>query len=149
MPDLRFEFIPVPDWPMSAWLAQCRTGADVVTVFHGRNVEHTPEWFCEAAWAGEYEDGGFDRTDIVAGTGGRLRRDGVVFVSPGSTVDRLQSLATPDGAWVSNSLACLLAASRATIDISSGRYFWLFRTVVGGLKKYQREFPTSAGPIRL
>ena len=45
MSDLRFEYVAVPDWPMSAWLAQCRTGDDVVTVFHGSNVERAPEWF--------------------------------------------------------------------------------------------------------
>ena len=52
-------------------------------VAHGLGVETTPEWFCEAAWAGEYQRGDFDRTDIVAGTGGRIRNGTVVFVSAG------------------------------------------------------------------
>jgi hypothetical protein len=146
---LRFEFVPVPEWPLLAWLARCRDGSDVVTVFHGPHVECTSEWFCEAAWAGPYEDGGFDQTDIVAGSGGRLRGDRVVFVSPGATVDRLQSLRTPDGHWVSNSLACLLESTGMPIDPASGRYYWFFRTVVGGLKKYARTFETERGPVQL
>jgi hypothetical protein len=144
----RLSFVAMPRWPVLAWLADCRRDSDVVCVFHGMDVETTPEWFCEAAWAGDYDAGAFDETDIVAGTGGRLRRDRVVFVSPGSTCDRLQSLATVDGVLVSNSLACLLESSGAAIDPSSSRYFWLFRTVVGGLSQYQRQLPTSAGPVR-
>lgn len=146
---LRFEFVSVPQWPVLAWLARCRSGSDVVTVFHGARVECTKEWFCEAAWAGPYGEGGFDETDIVAGTGGRIRHDRVVFVSPGATVDRLQSLRTPDGHWVSNSLACLLEATGTPIDPASGRYYWFFRTVVAGLHKYARRFPTERGDVQL
>ena len=146
---LRFEYIPVPGWPRLAWLAQCHRTHNVVTVFHGSGVEVTDDWFAEAAWAGEFESGDFDRTDLVAGSGGRIRDGELVFVSSASTVDRLQSLERPDGAWVSNSLSCLVAAADAQIDESSGRYFWLFRTIVGGMRKYRRLFPTSAGPINL
>jgi hypothetical protein len=146
---LRFEYVPVPSWPALAWLAQCHRAHNVVTVFHGSGVEVTDDWFAEAAWAGDFDAGGFDRTDVVAGSGGRIRGDELVFVSSASTVDRLQSLERPDGAWVSNSLTCLVAASDARIDESSGRYFWLFRTIVGGMKKYRRLFPTSGGPVTL
>lgn len=146
---LRFEYVLVPQWPALAWLAQCRRAQDVVTVFHGSGVEVTDEWFAEAAWAGNYESGGFDETDVVAGSGGRMRGSELIFVSSASTVDRLQSLDRPDGVWVSNSLSCLVECSGAQIDESSGRYFFLFRTIVGGIKKYRRAFPTSAGTIHL
>jgi hypothetical protein len=145
----RLEFVPVRDWPILAWLARCRASSDVVTVFHGSGVETVDGWFAEAAWAGEFDAGDFDQTDVVSGSGGRLRNGELVFVSSGSTVDRLQSLETDDGAWVSNSLACLLSAVGAGIDEASGKYFWLFRTIVGGLQKYKRVFPTSAGDVRL
>jgi hypothetical protein len=148
-PGHRLEPVKVPEWPPLAWLAKCHRSSGVVTVFHGERVEVTPEWFCEAVWAGDYETGDFDQTDIIAGSGGRIRSNEVVFVSSGSTVDRLHSIETPDGAWVSNSLSCLLAARGATVDRVSSQYFWLFRTIVGGLKKYKRFFPTSAGQVRL
>ncbi|HEX5473883.1 MAG TPA: hypothetical protein VFX12_04395 [Vicinamibacterales bacterium] len=112
-------------------------------------MEVADEWFCEATWAGPFQDGGFDQTDIVAGSGGRVRDGQMVFVTSGSTVDRLQALETPTGPWVSNSLACLLAASGARIDEATGKYFWIFRTIVGGLGKYRRTLPTSAGPVQL
>lgn len=110
-----FEYKLVADWPPLAWLARCHDASQAMTIFHGQRVEITPEWFCEAVWAGPYEDGGFDQTDIIAGSGGRLRDGRAIFVSSGSTVDRLNSLEVADGAWVSNSLACLLAATRAAL----------------------------------
>jgi hypothetical protein len=145
-PEFTFELMPT--WPLLAWLVECRRDAPVIRVFHGPDVETTPQWFCEAAWAGEFEAGTFDMTDVVAGSGGRIRNDQVVFVSSGSTCDRLQSLTTPQAVYVSNSLACLLNATGGEIDPSSGRYFWFFRTVVGGLSKYARHLKTSAGAIR-
>jgi hypothetical protein len=87
---LRFEYVPVPSWPALAWLAQCHRAHNVVTVFHGSGVEVTDDWFAEAAWAGDFDAGDFDRTDVVAGSGGRIRGDELVFVSSASTVDRLQ-----------------------------------------------------------
>jgi hypothetical protein len=146
---VRLEYVPVFQWPALGWLARCRTASDSVTVFHGPRVETTPEWFCEAVWAGSYESGDFDETDLVAGSGGRSRHGRLTFVSAGSTVDRLQSLETDDCAWVSNSLACLLAAVGGGVNRSSGQYFWLFRTIAGGVKKYRRFLPTTAGPVRL
>ena len=134
---------------MLSWLAQCRHGDPVVKVFHGKGVELADQWFCEAAWDGDFNSGDFDQTDIVAGSGARVRGSAVIFVSAGSTLDRLQSLATDDGMWISNSLSCLVSASGAQIDESSGKYFWLFRTIVGGMKRYRRLFPTSKGPITL
>ena len=66
------------------------------------------DWFCEAVWEGPFSDGGFDETDIVFGSGVRIRGDRVVFVASGIHIDRLLSVDTPDGVLVSNSLACLL-----------------------------------------
>jgi hypothetical protein len=146
---VRFEFIPVSAWPQLGWLAQCHRHSDVVTVFHGTGVETTPEWFAEATWADEFGEGAFDKTDVVAGSGGRIRGSDVTFVSSASTVDRLQSMQRPDGAWVSNSLACLLEAADARIDESSSLYPRLFRTVVRGVNSYRRDFPTFAGPVML
>jgi hypothetical protein len=146
---MKLNFVAVPDWPALSWLARCERSSNVVTIFHGSQLETADDWFCEAAWAGEFSAGDFDQTDIVAGSGGRVRGDRVVFVSAGSTVDRLQSIATRNGAMVSNSLSCLVAAVNAQIDEASGRYYWMFRTIVAGTTKYQRFLPTSAGPVRL
>src|SRR5439155_880948 len=59
------------------------------------------------------------------------------------------TLETPDGIWVSNSLACLLAAARATVDPLYPRYFEDFRTVREGLLRYRPSLASSRGPVRL
>jgi hypothetical protein len=145
---MRFDYQVVPHWPVSAWLARCPRSTPRVEVFHGRQIEIADDWFSEAAWAGEYVAGGFDETDIVAGSGGRLRGSGVTFVSSGSTVDRLNALENRDAVWVSNSLACLLSVLGGTVDPCYGRYYEDFYSVVDGIDKYKRTLATSAGTVQ-
>jgi hypothetical protein len=146
---MRFRFSLVPDWPQLAWLARCNKSSSIIDVFHGSRVEVTPDWFCEAVWAGDYQLGDFDQTDLIAGSGGRLRDGKVTFVSSGSTVDRLNSIELKDGAWVSNSLSCLLASVNADIDPSYPKYLRHIQTLVSGLNKYNRFLATSAGEAQL
>lgn len=146
---MRFEFKLMPGWPPLAWLARCYKSRPVITVFHGDRVEATDQWFCEAVWPGDYGSGDFDQMDIVTGSGGRVRNGEVVFVSPGATVDRLHSLETGDGAWVSNSLPCLLAAVGGNLDPSYAWYFRVMMTVMRGIDKYKRFLTTSVGPVQL
>jgi hypothetical protein len=146
---LRLEYVHVPEWPPLAWLARCARSGSTIVVFHGSRVETHDEWFCEAAWAGDYSAGGFDRTDIVAGSGGRLRGGELIFVSSGSTVDRLNALEPEGEAWVSNSLACLVASADANLSPSYTQYWRTFRSIVRGIKGYRPDLPTSAGSIRL
>jgi len=150
---MRLEYRLEPDWPVQAWLADCR--ADRVIVRHGRRVETRPDWFCEAVWDGRFADGNFDQTDIVAGSGARLRGNALVFVPSGATVDRIQSIAVtaeegrPASTLVSNSLACLLAVAGATVSPTYRYYRRDFHTIVRGLKKYKRSLDTSKGSAQL
>jgi hypothetical protein len=147
---MHFAFNLAPEWPRLAWLARATRGSDSIVVRHGPGVETRDDWFGEAAWAGDYSRGDFDATDVVVGSGGRIAAGAAVFVSPGSTVDRLQTFEDPDGAvWISNSLACLLASSGGELDPSFTQYFRYFRTVVRGIRRYERLLPTSRGPIQL
>jgi len=146
---VHFQYTRIADWPPLAWLARCLPFERAIEVFHGDRVEITPDWFCEAIWAGPYDAGAFDRTDVVFGSGCRIRGARATFVSSASTVDRLQTLETPDGIWVSNSLACLLAVARATVDPLYPRYFEDFRTVREGLLRYRPSLASSRGPVRL
>src|SRR5687767_13700653 len=145
---MRLEYQLEPAWPVQAWLAEC--GPDRVVVRHGSRVETRNEWFCEAAWDGPFGEGGFDRTDIVAGSGGRLRDGAVTFVPTGATTDRLQSIAQPDGrTLVSNSLPCLLCAAGARVSPTYRHYRRDLQSIVKGLKKYKKTLDTSRGPCRL
>ena len=151
---MRLQYRLEPAWPVQSWLAECH--ADRVIVRHGRRVETRPQWFCEAAWDGPFEDGDFDRTDVVAGTGGRLRGGAVVFVPTGATTDRLASIDLPspaDGSarrtLVSNSLACLLRVAGATPNPTYRHYRRDIQTIIRGLDKYRPSIDTSLGPCRL
>ena len=83
-------------------------------VAHGARVETTPEWFCEAVWAGDFDEGDFDLTDQIFGSGARFRGDKLIFVSAGATTDRLISMRLGERWIVSNSLACVLERADAT-----------------------------------
>ncbi len=136
-------------WPRLAWLARCLPGEPTVEVLHGAGLEDADDWLCEAVWDGDYEAGGFDETDIVSGSGVRLRNGQVIFVSAGSTVDRLQSVSRMGAAWISNSLPCLLESLGADPDPSYPGYYWDFRSIIKGLSRYKRTLETSAGPVEL
>src|SRR5436189_3795 len=70
---MHFRYTPVPDWPPLAWLACGHRGDPTVEVFHGPDVETTPDGFSEAVWDGEFARAGFDETDLVFGSGARRR----------------------------------------------------------------------------
>ena len=146
---MRFAYTPVPAWPPLAWLASCVGGSDTVTVLHGSQVETTPEWFCEAVWDGPYDAGDFDRTDLVFGSGGRARNGAVTWVSAASTVDRLHWLERTGEVWLSNSLACLLAATGGVPDPTYTAYFEDFKSIRWGLAHYKPTLATSHGPVHL
>ncbi len=148
-PPLRLRYTRVAHWPPLAWLARCTVSGREIDVLHGDLVEVAHDWFCEAAWTGEYEAADFDKSDVVFGSGARVRGDRVTFVSSASTVDRLHTLELPDGAWVSNSLACLLASARAGVDPLYPRYFEDFRTIRDGLARYRPSLLTTRGAVRL
>jgi hypothetical protein len=139
----------IEEWPPLAWLATCDPGAPTVKVLHGARVETYPDWFAEAAWAGDYERGDFDRTDLVFGTGGRLRGDELTFVSSATTVDRLHSLSFNGRFFVSNSLACLLAVVNGRVAPDYEGYFRDFETIIRGITNYHRTVASSVGPVRL
>ncbi len=145
---MHLEYVPVLEWPTLAWLARCQNMDSTVTVFHGKWVETTDKWFAEAVWAGDYDSGDFDLTDIVAGSGARERDGKVVFVSSGSTVDRLHHVQVGDVTWISNSLCCLLAAVDGVLDSRYRFYFRDIATIANGTENYHKELATSAGLVK-
>ena len=93
---LRLQLVLEPDWPPLAWIARCDNSDPVITVRHGPQAETRQDWLCEAVWDGEFASGDFDLTDLVFGSGIRLRERGVVFVPAGATVDRGTDPPAPD-----------------------------------------------------
>src|SRR5687768_8323736 len=128
--------------------------AQEVVVTHGQRVETRPEWFGEIVWAGDLDEAAFDHTDLVFGSGARVRGTGggaseLVFVPAGTTVDRLQWIEAGGYLWISNSLACLLAQVAGELDPADGGWFDRLGSITRGIDGYERELPTSAGTVRL
>ena len=146
---MKFQFTPVREWPSLAWLACCRRNDETVSVFHGIRVEAADEWFGEVVWAGPYDDGELDKTDLVSGSGGRIRGNTVVFVSSGSTVDRLVTARLADCVYISNSLALLYAAIDTDAVLSYMGYYDDFYSIVNGLHNYKINMPTSKCDVSL
>ena len=144
---MRLRPILQESWPPLAWIAKCQRSDPVIEVRHGSQVECRPDWLCESVWDGEFESGDFDQTDLVFGSGVRLRDQGAVFVSSASTCDRLQFLEIGDTTWVSNSLACLLGISGVGVNANYDRYFDFFWSVTRGLDAYERRLPTTTGKL--
>jgi hypothetical protein len=145
---LLFRYTLRRDWPPLAWLAKTIADQTEVGVEHGAMVETADDWFCEAVWDGPFEAGDLDQTDLVFGSGARRRSATVSFISSGSTCDRLHSLQLGDSIWVSNSLACLLSTSGASLDPADSGYATFFESIVEGIREYDRYLPTSLGPVR-
>jgi hypothetical protein len=144
-----FEFILVPGWPCLAWLARCAKGSTTVTVFHGDRVETREEWFGEILWDGEFSTGDFDMTDIVCGSGARIRGNQVIFVPSGSTVDRLNFIEGTTVTWVSNSLACLMSSTKTELDPTYRGYFNDLQSITNGLLKYQSTIRTASEAAKI
>jgi hypothetical protein len=145
----RFAYERIDSWPPLAWIAVCKPGSDSIDVFHGGDIERREDWFCEAVWDGPFSDGDFDRTDLVFGSGARRRGDDVLFVSPGSAVDRLQIAVRDDCAFISNSLAGLLETSGARPDTAFQGFAEFFATITRGIDEVSSDLPVLAGTIRL
>ncbi|MFO0795139.1 MAG: hypothetical protein U0586_13895 [Candidatus Brocadiaceae bacterium] len=144
-----FQFICIEEWPPLSWLAKCPVSGSRIDIYHGKRVETQNEWFCEAIWAGNYESGDFDQTDLIFGSGGHCRNKEVIFVSSGTSFDRLHSIQIKDCLFVSNSLVCLVSTTNAEVDPTYRNYSDDFWSIVKGINNYKRFLSTSAGAVRL
>lgn len=145
---MTFKFQLAPTWPRLAWLAEMSDGGSTLHITHGPGIEIGDGWFCEAVWAGDFSDANFDQTDLVFGSGARIRNGAATFVSSGTTVDRLISARQGNTFYVSNSLACLLKRLGASLDPTFQRYYQFFGSVTCGLDRYARDLQTSTVPVR-
>ncbi|OQW35057.1 MAG: hypothetical protein A4E19_01665 [Nitrospira sp. SG-bin1] len=144
---IQIQFSSVLGWPPLTWVAQCSNTEMVL--LHGSRVELEQDWFAEAVWPGAFAEGGFDQTDLVFGSGGRVYESSVTFVSSGSTLDRLVSIQVGKHVYVSNSLVALCATLNLSVDPLSDEYYRSFRSIQDGLQKYNHLLQTSQGPLRL
>lgn len=121
--------------PKLLWIAQCNS--DSVSIIHGPCVEKNDDFLMAGAWAGGYDSGDFDRTDLIVGTGIRFRNNEVIFVTPGNTLDRLVYCFINNTLYVSNSLPGLLATTKLEL-VEGYDYSRDFETIKKGIKKCQK-----------
>ncbi len=140
--------VPIPSWPKLAWVARCQKDSKTIMVYHGPMVETADQWAVEAVWAGDYGAGGFDETDLVFGTGLRIRGDGVVFVSSGSSLDRLHATHCGTCTYVSNSLPALLACSEGEL-LDAHNYAGAIKGARNGRAGFDTSIPVHGGEVRL
>jgi hypothetical protein len=138
--------IQIDAWPKLAWVAQFTSGAERIDVYHGPMVEVAVDWCVEAVWAGRFEEGDFDTSDLIFGTGIRRRDGEIVFVNSGATTDRLWHCEREGVYYVSNSLPALMAA--ADVFLLDNHNYWMdIKTICKGLEHYSRSIPTASGEI--
>lgn len=144
----RLEYISISSWPKLIWVAQLQAHSDVARVIHGPMVEISDEWMFEGCWAGTFEEGAFDQTDLVFGSGLRIRDGSVVFVPSGTVCDRIWWHSANNITTVSNSLFALLWASKVDL-LPDYDYTSAISTIRHGLAVYERILPVKKGTINV
>jgi hypothetical protein len=147
--DLRLVAHLVPAWPKLAWLARVRRGTSDVDVWHGPSVEVSNQWIVEAVWSDDFDSGDIDQTDLIFGTGMRLRGSKVIFVSAGTTVDRLCWVQKDDSWYIANSLPALLAVAGVDLRDEYSEYKSDICTLASGIDRYKRAIPSTGNDVEL
>ena len=144
---MKLTYKPIAGWPRLAWAAVGADGGQAVEIYHGPCVETADQWCVEAVWAGDYSAGDFDRTDLVFGTGVRVRDEGVVFVTSGTAMDRLWYCRRGANWFVSNSLGALSALAGLSLTDGGGYVNDKLSTIgtTWGVSPGTRTFPTQSG----
>lgn len=98
-------------WPPLGWIACLNTKDRSYRLLYGKHVEVWADGLIEGVWDGDFEQGDFDRTAQIYGSGLRRRGGSLTFVSPGTTTERLWYAGAAGQIYVANSLPLLLAIS--------------------------------------
>lgn len=131
--------------PTLSWCARVERGGRT-TVRHGSGVETRHDGFVEGAWDGEFEAFDFDKAKTLAGTGGRLRDNRMVFAAPFHPLERLFLLREAGEVVVSNSLVFLLSEVSDQLDICYPNYFFdLLATARRGIAAPPARLCTAGG----
>lgn len=122
--------------PKLGWVCVLNEGDILVKVYHGSMVEVAQDWIIEGVWDSQFQNGDFDHSNLVFGTGVRVRGDRMTFVSSSSMVDRLWVFCDGGNTYISNSLPCLM--SKAGNDILAPDENYSHKTF-NSIEKYNNE----------
>lgn len=120
--------------PKLAWLAEVNKKTGSISVLCGSGVELRDDFFVTGVWDAPFEKAGFDVSDSFYGTGARLTENGVIFVTPSHSLERLL-LHEKDGiVTVSNSFPFILERLNAGLDRSVYDYEKILCSMLYGPK---------------
>ena len=139
----KIENVLKSSWPKLSWVCILYAKTKRIKVFHGPMVEINENWLVEGVWNREFSSGDFDLTDLFFGSGLRLREKKIVFVSSGSTFDRLLYCDTKDKFFVSNTLPGLLQVSNMRLKDDYRNYTYDSYSIIRGLKNNISAIPTD------
>lgn len=144
----KIDFVLCPTWPKLAWVAMLAPNRTEIKFFHGEMVEIRENWAVEAVWCGDFNDGDFDQTDLVFGTGMRVRESDVIFVSSATAVDRLWHTQVGEFFVVSNTLPGILYKANLSLLDSYTKYCPDIESVEHkGIYSYVQKIPTSGSDL--
>ncbi|EAT17289.1 hypothetical protein HTZ97_01310 [Desulfuromonas acetoxidans] len=133
-------------WPKLAWVCVVEQGSETARLFHGPMVEISDLWAVEGVWNRSFADGDFDKTDLVFGSGVRVRPEGIYFVSSATGMDRLWFAHDESQLYVSNTLPGLLnIAGLSLLDDYAFYSEDLVTVQTKGLNSHVPSIPSS-GP---
>lgn len=141
---MRFQYIKSPAFAKLTWLCQMRAGEQAALVYVGDSVEARPDFYCEGAWAGDFEEGEFS-SSFFTGTGARIDGDAILFSPPEHTLDRMYRYTQNDVSIISNSLSAILSFINISIISSYLEYNDILGSPYNGLKHFRSEIPLSDG----
>ncbi|WP_206445727.1 hypothetical protein [Agrococcus sp. KRD186] len=129
--------------PLLAWVAHVRPDRSIET-YVGEWVEAKDNAVFEGAWNGALEDASFDASYSFMGSGIIEHEWGGLAVTPCHTTEILYSVTTPShGTHVSNSIALLLKACGAELDINYLDYERDALSISHGLRTLAKSIPLA------
>ena len=113
---MALRFVPIDTLPGLAWCACLEQGRDVMTLYHGPNVETHSRGFVEGAWNGDYEAFDLASATVFCGTGGVREGDRIKFLAGTDRLSPIFSVVKPGRVFVSNSPAFAMSLADVVPD---------------------------------
>lgn len=147
---LQLEFNEVPALPRLAWAIAVHRENALISAWHGRDIVAREQFFVEGAWDGPLDEGDFDRSGHLMGSGCRIRQDGLYIVAPCHTLEAVWLVRGDDRITASNSLPFLLERAGLELDPAFTGYKPILDAANLGLDRAIQELPTKGGtPVTL
>ncbi len=141
-----FSYQCIRELPKLTWLAQVDRSTGKVTAYCGSKVEQHPDFLVAGVWDAPFVEAGFDVSDVFYGTGAKLKDNGVMFVTPSHSMERLLLYENKERITVSNSFPFLLEFIHAGLDRTVYDYENILCSMLngpGGIK----DIPVSGGEV--